>query len=1452
MHTKETIQQPAASQENKGQLTTIRRAPGIRLQPTEVALLRQAFPSLESATEPTIIFVEREFRSGYSGALVLLVSLDSAQAPVVVKLAHPHDLQREYDAYHQFVEKSAPQNTARLQGMPILASDKELGALLYTFAGGDPHLPTSSLQEYAESKGAEATISVLNRLFRVYGRHWWAINRADKFVLGEYYDHLLPVHLEMTSLEMTAGDASADSPLITLVAGEVSVVDVRRLQIGALLLLQKFTVIKTKKREGTITLSAEPPEGEASPPLRIRLLWDGEISVEPGERLASLYGTVSATRLSLLSEVAKRIMPTFLSNEEYFQIDSSVADNSSSDQYPTVTLRNPLYRLDALLDSIIEARFSTIHGDLNLNNVLIDDQTGFAWLIDFADTKVGPTLFDLQRLEVQILIKLLAPQLEPTSGTDAMGDSMSDSMSDSIGGTVEEVAIQTGQTATVLILTALHADPPSPASPVADQQELYTLLVGIRRLARQYLMDDLDWDEYYLGLVVALVGSLKFDELDNQARRVALTAAATVKGLLGVALFPAFQLPSETSVSPGSPWPTNPSGAEPMPPAQLSLEMRSVPTVDGYQQSPHHKPFPTSSPEAGSPSRTYAQQPAVLPSRRPSQGQQQAASGVAEVDSFRTQSLPRQATPFIGRQEMLLQLQGQLADDQCRLLSLTGPGGIGKTRLAVEIARREATAYADGVFFVPLAGLESAEQVVFSLAEVLNLPFGHFGTPHGQLIANLQEKNILVVLDNFEHVRGASHWIPELLPQAPQVKLLVTSRERLQLQGEWVFTVPAMQIPTQEESLQYERFTNSDAVQLFMASAQRANAQFQPVAADHPHIGKICRLLGGLPLAIEMAAGWVALLTCGEIVAEIEESLDILTTTVDNIAERQRSIRAVFDYSWQQLSESEKRLLIRLSVFREGFDRNAAKEVTLAGLPQLLLLSNRSLLQHTSSGQTTRYRLHPLIQRYANERLTQEPAEMEGVLTRHAEFYLSFLAGRDLLSGENQVKNVEQIGLEIDNVRAAWCWAAEQQMVEPLQRASHAMHGYCTRNSRYREGYELFSYAIEQIQADFLGGVISSLSQSPFAKGALATLLGRKAWFCFRLGYLEEGKACTEEALFLLEEVTDGVPADEAFTLYLSGNMDWYLGNYTSAEQTLLRSKEIAEAHEILPIVAFVLITLGTLYTTQGNHQAAKVHFEQAESVCRLVKDDRGLAIISGQRSQVEEEPAMAKQLLKDARMIEQRLGDPLLTVLLLDLQAELALRLEEYLEAERLYRQCMDVATNMGAQEQIADNLSQRWFLARSHNGLGEIMRIRKEYDAAYQHFQQALRQSWGMKTVPIILDTLAGIGILKKDCHIPMITSDQSMHTTYILGIVREHPAVHHQTRRRVERHLGEDALEQSPGYADQSYAGPIDIQKKIFQLSPELVEGRLENLFLKDYICLDVSVLNQQVEDLVKQFL
>ncbi len=275
--------------------------------------------------------------------------------------------------------------------------------------------------------------------------------------------------------------------------------------------------------------------------------------------------------------------------------------------------------------------------------------------------------------------------------------------------------------------------------------------------------------------------------------------------------------------------------------------------------------------------------------------------------------LPLPPTPFVGRAAELAELAGLLADPACRLLTITGPGGMGKTRLAIEAAASSAAAFAQGVAFVPLAALATAEQVVPAIADALGFTFYGPADFAGQLLGYLQDRSLLLLLDNMEHLIDDNGATWELLAaigrQAPKVKLLVTSRERLNLQGEWVFELRGLAPPGEGDA----GFADSSAVALFLQTARRSQSGFALVDQDRACVAHICRLVEGMPLAIELAAAWVRVLPCAEIAAEIERTLDFLAASARDIPARHRSLRAVFDH------------------FLESADRRGARRIPYAG-----------------------------------------------------------------------------------------------------------------------------------------------------------------------------------------------------------------------------------------------------------------------------------------------------------------------------------------------------------------------------------------------------------------------------------------------------------------------------------------------------------------------------------------
>jgi transcriptional regulator with XRE-family HTH domain len=305
--------------------------------------------------------------------------------------------------------------------------------------------------------------------------------------------------------------------------------------------------------------------------------------------------------------------------------------------------------------------------------------------------------------------------------------------------------------------------------------------------------------------------------------------------------------------------------------------------------------------------------------------------------------LPVSATPFVGRSEELSQIATMLADPNCRLLTLVGPGGMGKTRLALAAAQAQADTFSDGVVFVPLVTVTDPTHIPQAIAHSLGTTLAGTEDQKDQLGRILQSKKLLLVLDNFEQVVDGAELLAQWLQRTPHIKWLVTSRERLNLVEEWLLSI--------------QGFAEIDpGVDLFVQSARRSQPDFSLVGQETA-VSQICQYVGGMPLAIELAAGWTAVLTCEQILLQMQQTFDFLSTSLRNVPQRHRSLRYLFDQTWQLLPPIEQTVLQKLSVFRDGFALAEAETVAGASPPLLLSLINKSLVVADGHG---RYDLHEL------------------------------------------------------------------------------------------------------------------------------------------------------------------------------------------------------------------------------------------------------------------------------------------------------------------------------------------------------------------------------------------------------------------------------------------------------------------------------------------------------------
>jgi predicted ATPase len=434
--------------------------------------------------------------------------------------------------------------------------------------------------------------------------------------------------------------------------------------------------------------------------------------------------------------------------------------------------------------------------------------------------------------------------------------------------------------------------------------------------------------------------------------------------------------------------------------------------------------------------------------------------------------LPTPLTAFIGREQELVELSTWLSESDMRLITLLGPGGSGKTRLAIQAGRALRYEYPDGAFLVSLSGLGSPEAFLPALAHTLGVIIQpNWGDPFSQLLSYLQQRHMLLILDSFEELLGAglgaglrpaptaAELVTRILQAAPHVQVLVTSRARLNVQSEQVFPLEGLPYPERvdinDEPL---KLGDYPALQLFHSTARQARPDYAHTPADLPYMSRICQLVNGMPLALILAAGWMETCSPQEIATEIESSLDFLSSEWSDVPERQRSLRATLDYSWHLLTDDERQAFKNLSVFQSAFTRTAVEQVTRLNAAELRNLVDKSILQ-TAQGQ---FRMHDLVRQYAAKKLAEDPLVASRVQDAHSKYYLARVIEREpRLKSAQRSATLREIDAEINDVQAAWKWACSQSNLPLLSKSLEALALYYQMRLRYPELKTALQCALE-------------------------------------------------------------------------------------------------------------------------------------------------------------------------------------------------------------------------------------------------------------------------------------------------------------------------------------------------------------------------------------------------------
>lgn len=468
-------------------------------------------------------------------------------------------------------------------------------------------------------------------------------------------------------------------------------------------------------------------------------------------------------------------------------------------------------------------------------------------------------------------------------------------------------------------------------------------------------------------------------------------------------------------------------------------------------------------------------------------------------------NLPEQLTELIGREGDLVEINRLL--DGARLLTILAPGGTGKTRLAIQAAADRTAENPDGVFFVGLADINSRSEIVQTVAESIGVALSSAEDPQAQLLGYLKSRQLLLVFDNFEHVGDNATIVSEVLKAAPGVSVIATSRLKLNLTGETLFVLAGLKSvwDSPPEAMQ------AGGVRLFLDAAQRAQPGMALGQADLEPLADILRLTGGMPLGILLAAAWVNVLSISEIATEIAKNLDFLETSMGDVPDRHRSIRAVFDYTWGLLNTQERDIFAGLSVFRGGFTREAAEACAGASLRDLSNLAGKSLVTHNSD--TGRYAVHALLRQYAQAELAHDPKRRDAVLDAHADYYGDLTEGAfGLFHLSDQPRMVLVIEQDIENIRLAWRRHLSTGQPAGIRKISLGLYFIYEIRGWYQAAIPLFGEPVDALNEH-------SDDETVLVARALSAAL--QAWFLGLLGRQDEGESAAADAVAALRACSD-------------------------------------------------------------------------------------------------------------------------------------------------------------------------------------------------------------------------------------------------------------------------------------------------------------------------------------------
>jgi len=649
-------------------------------------------------------------------------------------------------------------------------------------------------------------------------------------------------------------------------------------------------------------------------------------------------------------------------------------------------------------------------------------------------------------------------------------------------------------------------------------------------------------------------------------------------------------------------------------------------------------------------------------------------------------NIPIQSTRFIGREAELNQITQLLFQPECQLISLVGPGGVGKTRLGIQVISQLQPTPPDGIYYVPLVAHQDPATLYQPIAEALNLSFNNLSDPAMQLTEHVISKRMLLLLDNFEHLLLAKKFLIKLLEGAPGLKIILTSRERLNVSSETLIEVNGLSFPHDPHDPDFEQYSG---IKLFAQNAQRVSPGFVLHSEDKPHIIQIISQVGGLPLGIELSSAWVRAFSCQEIAKSIAQNLDFVQSNSPDIPTRHRSLRAAFDHSWRLISEEDRRTLSKLSIYRNGFSSQVADRLANADPTILASYVDKNMLAQMAGD---RFLMLETLRTYALEKLKADQQEYDHLLDAHSDYFLNFLGARFAsFAGETGAAVIREIWLDTENIRDAINRAIEREHWLLLTNAIGPLMAAYDIQGRFMEGHE-HNNAIDKQLSDQIKKQVPALHY---------LLLGWNGHFSFRLGFSQEALEKMRISMEFAQSQGDLILA--ANFLMLMADAHRRFGDYDTALQEITQSvawlaSAIAAENALLTgFYANALSLMGVIQHRISQFEAAR----QTLSLCLAALEKTG------------------------ARYVRIRA---------LELQARLAVTDKKYQEAFDLRQEALAIAEEFNDRRNIAIML----------NNLGDSAEQVGDYHSAYTYIAKANQVSSEIGDQQLLALTSNNLGLL------------------------------------------------------------------------------------------------------------